>query len=338
MKILHVGIFQDHCLGGDIIFKKGFELNGVELKTFDYRQVTADFGCKAMQKKLIQNSENKDVVFIGKGEQIEPETLKQIRKTGVIVALWYGEPPVEPPSWLIEILPHVDHLFSSTSGAILDRYLHFGVGKVSYYFNPVDPSLAKHYSPKKDKIYEVLFTGGRHSRNLKVEMPERLEVLKFLKSRRDVQFFGDASAIGMNRWLMNFTLRKKPKTIRGEAYIDAIKAAKIGIGVNVIQNQPRYTSDRMQHYMTFGSFFLPWHFPEIELFYDVGKELIVAKSVDDMGKKLSLYLSDNAMREDVALAGQRRSLSDYSTKNITAMLLQILNTGRSDMYPWCITR
>lgn len=335
MNILHVGIFEDHALGGDIIFRKGLELNGVNVEPFDYRAITEELGIKGMRAALMERARGKDLLFIGKGELLDKDCLHTIRRAGTQVALWYGEPPhLKAFSWLADLLPEVDFLFSSTSGNIVKQYEKISPNTlVSYYVNPVDPDLVKDLPPVA-KAYDIVFTGTKHKDLPGLKSEERQQTIDYLLSRKDVTFFGNAHIQGINRWLTKLGLKKKPRKIRGQEYVQAIRQARIGVGVNTIQNQPRYTSDRLQHYLMFGTFFMPWHFPELERLFQLDKEIVPFYDIEDLTKKLDYFLAHDSEREEIARAGQARILRDYNTQKVTRMMLDIMDKGHSDLYPW----
>ncbi len=336
MKVLHAGIFKDHELGGDIIFEKGLKQNGCDVERFDYRSVALEYGTKYMLQQLVEKIDNKDILFIGKGEQFNPQTLRTVRNRGVEVVLWYGDMLPEPAPWLINLLPEVDFFFMSSGGDALREYFVKGSPRMAaYYFNPSDPELSDKYSSIPRCTRDVVFTGTSHG----LVGTERLQTVNYLKTRTDVTFFGGAERTTDNsrnriiRFLGRY-FKSKSDWVRGQEYIAAIKSASIGVGVNAFQNIPRYTSDRLSHYLTFGTFYLPWRFPGIEELFEVGKEIVSFTGIEDLDSKLTYYLNEQGEREAIAAAGQQKMLHQYNCKNIVGMMLDIVKTGTSDRFSW----
>jgi len=336
MKVVHAGIFNDHELGGDIVFKKGFIQNNCTVYPFDYRTLCSEYGVGHMFSMLRDIiSSGIDILFIGKGEVFTSELLHELKTRGVIIVLWYGDVRPEPESWLLNILPEIDYFFMSSGGYKLKAYFNKGKPKVaSYYFNPSDPSLIEKYQIRPRCTRDILFTGSDY----KFIGNERRKTIKYLRKRNDVTFFGggecnDDSIIAKVKNNF-FRSSKSSNWIRGEDYIAVIKSAKIGIGVSAYQDIPRYTSDRLTHYLTFGTFYLPWEFPQISSLFDVGKEIITFRDTDDLDFKINYYLKNVDERETIARAGQRKVLLDYNCKNIVGMMLDIINTGDSTRFPW----
>lgn len=334
MKVLHVGIFNDHELGGDIIFEKGLRQNGCDVERFDYRSVLASHGKDRLQQLLVDCAANKDLVFIGKGEALDRRTLAQVRRRGVLTVLWYGDIRPQPEPWLIDLLGEVDCFFMSSGDWELRRHFEQGrPGCAAYYFPPVDPELPGKFGYLPRGTLSIVFTGTAHHYADMV----RQETINYLKRRGDVRFFGGAqfqnSLLGVATKIVH-RLRRKSLVVRGEAYVAAIKSGRIGVGVNAIQGVPRYTSDRLSHYLTFGTFYLASHFPEIEKLFEYGSELVWFRDVPDLNQKLAFYLNESSEREEIAARGQRRVLESFNTRAIVGMMLDIAKTGSSQRFEW----
>ena len=333
MKVLHAGIFKDHDLGGDIIFEKGLKLNGCNVERFDYRELVALHGKNQMESLLIQQVIGKDILFIGKGEAFSADTLKKVRHLGITVVLWYGDIRSNPEPWLLTLLPEVDYYFMSSGGETLKEYFVKGSPKTAaYFFNPTDPDLTEKYSEGKSITSKVVFTGSNYS----FVGNERKSVIEALKKRNDVTFFGgaDQSRSLVKRVIAKATRKPVGNRVRGEDYINAIKNTGIGVGVSAFHNVDYYTSDRLSHYLTFGTFYLPYKYPGIEKFFDYGKEIIWFSDVSELSTKLDYYLKEKDERELIASKGQQRALKEYNTQNIVGMMLDIISTGQSKRFEW----
>lgn len=325
LKILHCGIFNDHIFGGDIILKKGFLLNGCQVEGFDYREFTANNSQKLLQKELIKKSKGSDILFIGKGELIEPDTLKTIKKNGTTTALWYGDIRPTPEKWLINLLHEVDFYFMTSSGEMLKTYHKLGKPKhSSFFFNPCDPDIVDLYSQKLSKKYDVLFTGSYYN----FADDERYEVVKALCRRKDTLIIGGSQKICQQSLLKKskdrILKRHSNKYIRGERYINFIKQSKIGIGVSAKNNIRYYSSDRFTHYISLGTFFLPKYFPGIEDFFDLNTEIDTFKTIEEMNKKIDYYLINDEEREEKAKKAQQKIIDAHNTKKTTNNFIKYL--------------
>jgi len=190
LKVLQPGMFTDHELGGDFIFNKGLLLNDCEVEKFDYQLAASNSGSEKMKSQLIELCKGKDLIFIGKGEPFDRQMLHTIREGGTKVLLWYGDVRHIPDEWLLNLLPEVDCFFMSSGGEVLERYFQKGKPmRAAFYFNPSDPDIvAKYANQKVEHSREIVFTARFH----RIAGQERWNVIKYLKSRNDVSFFGSA--------------------------------------------------------------------------------------------------------------------------------------------------
>lgn len=337
--ILQLGIFKDHNLGGDYIFNKGLIENNCTVEKFDYREYSKKYGIDSMYSEVLKSSKEKDIIFISKGEILKPELLKEIKKNGTRIILWHGDihsniyNNVE--KWLENLLPYIDCFFLSQGGNILKNYFDIGKPKIaSFYFNPSNPLLLNEYNFKLEKIRNITFT----ARFSKLADSKRSKVINYLKTRDDVSFFGDSHKSLLFNILSRINHRLTGKyfdmnEVRGLDYVKVIKESKIGIGVNLKENIPYYTSDRLTHYMMFGTFFMTYYFPNIrDLFSE--NELVYYENIEDLNDKINFYLKNEYEREKIARNGQKKILEEYNTKNIVKMMLEIFENGYSDIFPW----
>jgi spore maturation protein CgeB len=336
MKILHIGIFNEHFFGGDGILKKGFELNGHEVDTLDNRSINQEFGQEELQKIVIDRSKNYDLLFMGKSELILGETLEKVKQNNIPIAIWYGDIRPTPEKWLIEQLQHTDFFFMTSGGKMLKHYHSLGKQKLSaYMFNPSDPDILKQFQKPTKKKYDVLFTGSFYN----FADDERFEVVKALCKRKDSLIIGSAQKLCDRNpfWKLRDRLWKVhgQKYIRGERYTNFIRKANIGIGVSAKNDIQYYTSDRFTHFISLGTFFLPKYFPGIEELFDPKTELDSFKNIDEMNSKLDYYLQNSEEREERAKRAHEKILNEYCTQNIAKMLLEYINTSNSTQFPWC---
>ena len=335
MKVLHVGIFEDHALGGDIVLEGGLVANGCEVTRFDHRAVARAHGREGMNARLVEAARNRDLVFVGKGDALTRSTLAAARRGGAAVALWYGDIRPAPEPWLLDLLPEVDAFFMSSSGAVLRAHFEQGrPGRAAYYFNPSDPALVARYAHLPRGTRPVVFTGTPHA----FAGPERQAVVTVLKARGDVTFFGGADRTAPGQRLADRVIRRvtgrQPGRVRGEAYVAAIRSGRVGVGVNAVNDVPRYTSDRLTHFLAFGTFFITRRFPGLEDLFVPGRELVAFDDPGELPALIDRYLADDAAREAIAAAGQARILGDYDHRTMVRMMLDVLATGTSDRYPW----
>ena len=343
MKILHVGIWQDDEVG-EVILEKGLLLNGHEVSRFDYRGLASKFGVEGMNNMIIDQATkmNCEMVFIGKGELVNRKTLHKLRKKGIIVTLWYGDYRKPPNNWLIDNLHETDFFFSTSGGSTLQSYFEKGSpGVASFFIVPSDPELSMKWRFYPRGTKDVVFTGSNHNLGgFGIGGLERNQTIDYLTTRDDVEFWGYyKSTNNYKNQLMRFLERLTQsrfhsKWISGDEYIRAIISAKIGVGVSLVQNIQKYSSVRLQHYLMFGTFYLAWHFPQIEELFNVGRELVCFHNVKELEDNIDYYLVNDKERETIAKNGQSAMIYRYNTKNIMGMILDVIEKGSSQRFPW----
>lgn len=335
MNVLHVGIFDDHFLGGDLLFETGLRLNGCEVQRFDYRAEAVRLGSEQMRGRFIDEARGRDLVFIGKGELLDRRTLRAVRRTGTHVLLWYGDIRPRPEPWLLDLLGEVDCFFMSSGGETLREHHRVGEpGRSSYFFHPADPEVVRRCRDLPRGTRNVVFTGTRNA----FAGPERRRTLSYLRSRPDAHLFGGAEFTGSPGGFMKYAGRRllgwQPRLLRGRDYVAVIRSARIGIGVGAVNHVHKYTSDRLAHYLAFGTFFLCWRFPGVEELFREGTELECFSDLSELDSKLDRYLADDEAREAIARAGQRKMLEEYTCRDIVAMMLDVARSGRSARFSW----
>lgn len=334
MNILYIGIFDDHPVDGDIVFEKGFKLNGCSVERFKYREIAAQKGLEIMNKEIIERSENKDLVFIGKGELVYSSTLKYLRGKGIIISLWYGDIRATPEQWLIDLLPNVDVYFMSSGGEVLKHYYQIGRPKVAaYYFNPSDPEIvaSNNMVQRKNKI---VFAGTKYS----FAGAYRKEIIRYLETRKDIELYGKNDIVNIKGFIKNKIIygQKWNYRARGAQYIDILKGYAMGIGINAYNDVPMYVSDRLTHFMEFGTCMVQSYFIGIEKLFDIDKELFTYHNKAELELKLAL-LKEEGLINEVAKKGQDKILKQYNTCNITCMMLDIIKNNKSDRFEWIET-
>jgi hypothetical protein len=303
---------------------------------FDYRSISRSKGNRAMNRELVEHAHGKDMVFIGKGELIKSDALQEIRKRGTITILWYGDMRPRPEPWLISLLKQIDVFFMSSGGDCLKEYFMEGKPKrAAYYFNPCDPDFIADHNKPVEKTREIVITGTPgFAKN------ERISLVEYLLTRNDVCFYGGIELLPLRKKNRLIYLWRKfigapvSPWIRGEQYVSVIRSAKIGIGASAFNHVDKYTSDRMTHYLSLGTFYLPLYFPSLEMLFDIGTEVICFHSIEDLDQKIAHYLAEPQEREAIAKRAQQKMLMSYNTENITGMMLYVIQHGTSYRFPW----
>jgi len=243
---------------------------------------------------------------------------KGIPTVGYHLDLWLGierEKDLETdPYWRIEYFFSVDEqmvdLLNEREDMPKAFYLPPGVVKSECYLGEYREELAS----------DIIFVGSKGYHD---EWPYRPQLVNWLKDTYGDQFAhwgGDGKG-----------------TIRGAELNDLYASAKIVIGDTLSPgfNYPKYYSDRLFETTGRGGFLI---FPFIkginDMFYtDVGdlsknkSELATYKfnNFDDLSFKINFFLTHDKRREEMRLAGHKRTKRDHTYNNRLKEMLEVIN-------------
>lgn len=113
---------------------------------------------------------------------------------------------------------------------------------------------------------------------------------------------------------------KKDIFVIGDSMVRAINSYKIHINCNI--------SDDI-NYRTFettgcGTLLLTNYTPGLEKLFNIGKEIVIYESLEDLDSKVKYYLENNEEREKIAKAGHDRSKRDHTYYERCKMFTNII--------------
>lgn len=316
MKILHVSMKYDY---GDprrglsyeyINFYKALQVVGYDIEFFDYMSTMQQHGKKEMNKALLKkiNLFQPDVaIFSLYTDQIDVETVLQARSYTHTFCFFHDD------TWRIEFTRrwarHFD-VFSSPDYACKNIYPEIGLNNFYYFPFGVNENI---YKPRSmpDKVYDITFVGGYN--------PYRAWLVKKIqKTGFKVEVFGFGwpngvlehddmvrvfceSKINLN--LSNSTswdLRYLLSSPRGLLHL--MRSSKTGEQMKA----------RIFEINACNAFQLSYYVEGLEHCYEIGEEIGVYLSPDDLLKKLRFYLDRPALRERIAQRALQRTLLEHT--------------------------
>jgi glycosyltransferase involved in cell wall biosynthesis len=113
---------------------------------------------------------------------------------------------------------------------------------------------------------------------------------------------------------------KKDIFVIGDSMVRAINSYKIHINCNI--------SDDI-NYRTFettgcGTFLITNYTPGLEKLFDIGKEIVVYESIEDLDSKVKYYLENEEEREKIAKAGYEKSVKNHTYYERCKMFINII--------------
>jgi spore maturation protein CgeB len=314
MKILYVDLQYDYGIkerGLNIIgndgFKKSFEELGHTVVMFYYDDFLSN--PQPMQEKLkdFTDKENPDLIFFSLyQDQFHIETLEYLKSKYTTIN-WFGDDQWRFDDFTYKYATHFTYCITTDKYAI-PKYKKLGQNNIIY---SQWAAINTHEIPTFTKYkYDVTFVGGFH--------PYRKWFIDTLKKRGiNIEAFGNgwdngalspddmnqlfiSSKINLNmgnsnsfdiRYLLNYW-KAIPLLFRSKKNASQIKARNFEIPY-------------------FGGFQLTDYVPSIENYFDIGKEIICYKDVDEAELLIRYYLENEEEREKARQQAHNRAIREH---------------------------
>ena len=114
---------------------------------------------------------------------------------------------------------------------------------------------------------------------------------------------------------------KKDIFVIGDDMVNSINSYKIHFNCN-ISNDINY---RTFETTGCGTFLLTNYTPGLEKLFDIGKEIVVYDSIEDLDNKVKYYLDNPEERNKIAKAGHERAKKDHTYYERAKKLIDIIN-------------
>ena len=291
----------------------GIEQLGYKVIGYDYR-ANSNYEKDILR---IVATERPDFVFTLKGEKFSLDFARKLRKSGCITILWFTVLSLE--DWMIPLAEAFDFVVTNA-----DHNMFFlaekGVRNVTWAHQGFSPEFfgvtdLSDVSAPSEYYADVAMIGsmGKPIYKRRSELVARLR-----KEDIDIKWWGPRLSRQM-RNIRYFCGGVHRSWAGSEAYMkdfaDVIKHTRIFIGQDAdTPFKGKYLSNRSFAVMGCGGFYLCRRTFGIEGIYDVGREMDVFDTDDEMVEKIHYYLNSEDERKRIALAGQKRVLSDYTYK------------------------
>jgi hypothetical protein len=307
MKILHIGIFDTHEPQKSL----RNALRGISTYYEEYNFSSH----KGRLVQVIQNALMRtkfDVLFL----QIQSDkvlSLSQIRtisKKGIKIFNFTGDVRQPIPRWYHELAPYVTTLFSNKTDSDLFKSLgfkseYFQIGYNVEFYNTTGPKIA---GP------EIVFMGNNYPGMFPLS-GLRIEMVELLQNK-----YGSRFGVYGNGW-------KGSKWLDQNTEAGIYRNCKIAINLSHFDLK-RYSSDRLFRILGSGAFCLSHKFQEIEEEFTNDSDLVYWSNLEELTKKIDIYLSFEAqpIRQLIANNGNQLCESKYTWKyRIETQLLPLIN-------------
>ncbi len=311
---------------------KGLTRLGHDVQRFSYRNImmqlspfaSKNFGRQRGKRKADEcllrhvKAYHPDIVFVLSMKYIDEVSLRLIREAApdAIFVSRDDDPYPDKNPDRIAIAKETDIILLTSAGDFLNVYKAAGIPKCAFVPNMCDPDIQYRYDVGSQWKTDLIFTGKpEHTRldrdNVRFDLVERFSKLP------NMRIYG---AFGIPR-------------VEGLDYFYALCGAKIGLSINIANDERLYHSDRLINYLSCGLFTLAKRVPDSDLMFEDGVHLKYFDSADEFFELAKWYLENDTERESIALAGMHHAHQNFNCVTIAQLMLDVIENGTYDA-PW----
>jgi hypothetical protein len=307
MKILHIGLFDNHEPQTSL----RNALRGISTYYEEYNFPSH----KGRLAQVIQNALMRtkfDVLFlqIQSDKILSASQIRMISQKGIKIFNFTGDVRQPIPRWYHDLAPYVTTLFSNKTDSDLFKSLgfkseYFQIGYNVEFYNTTGPKIA---GP------EIVFMGNNYPGMFPLS-GLRIEMVQLLQNK-----YGSRFGVYGNGW-------KGSKWLDQNTEAGIYRNCKIAINLSHFDLK-RYSSDRLFRILGSGAFCLSHKFQEIEEEFTNDSDLVYWSNLEELTKKIDIYLSFEAqpIRQLIANNGNQLCETKYTWKHrINSQLLPLIN-------------
>jgi len=310
-KVLFCGPIDQPLNSGRYMIS-GMQQLGFEVVGYDYR---SHDNCEKDLMEIVR-SRNPDYVFTLKGEKLSPGLIDDFKQKGCTTILWITTSIFE--DWMPTFAGAHDYVVTNTDHMrmLFTQHGSKKIKLVTQGFAPDFFGIDGQGPGKKNSYYADTAMIGSMGHPFYKKRCELVTLLR--KNAVDIKWWGPR----LSRQFKNipYFLGGVHRAWAGkEAYMkdfaDVIRNVKIFIGQDAdIPLSGISLSNRVFAVTGCGGFYLARKTPGICAIFEIGEEVDVFESDEEMLEKVKFYLQNDNKREQIALAGQKKVLTHYTYK------------------------
>lgn len=240
------------------------------------------------------------------------ETSLELKQLGCKVIGYFCDDDIYYDSSSKYMIPYVDYCVTVTSPDFVEKYTADG-GKAFFSVPIPMPSDIFCRLENGSKLYDVSFVGNQHVAD------RQLWVESLIKAGVDLNLLGGT--------IPN-------EKVHCSKFVEIINQSKINLhfSKHVINGElVDQLKGRVFEVTLCGGFLLCEYAPIIEKFFEIDKEIVCFKTVEEAVEKINYYLKHDAEREKIAQAGYIRANRDYEgSKVIEKLFAEIENCDKNN--------
>ncbi len=330
MTILFVAPYYGPVHSSGRLWVKWLRRLGNEVTVFDYRQAVLPErwyakvrGGRRIQRFLMQfrflqvtTQRHYDLIFILKGETIYPQTLRRLREKhkGLLIN-WMGDAdPLSRFPTVRNSLPFYDIFFVIDKG-LIQQFKQLGYDRVEYLPYGCDPEVHRRVRLSDDDWRkfgtDLCYVGWRDER--------REQVIASLDGYQ------------MKIWHHSWYKSRFPsiRALVAGGALDETEMVKAFNAARIVLNPQPAQLITGVNYKTHeiagcGAFQLTDWKEELAEMYELGKEVVCFRTLEELRELIDYYLRNEGERRRIAEAAQRRAYADHTLERRAQKLLQIV--------------
>ncbi|NTU71285.1 MAG: glycosyltransferase [Coriobacteriia bacterium] len=304
IRVLYLGMYWDY---GDRARGTSFEENSfhaglkahpnVEVTHFDYVELNRTLGREAMNAALLETVENGTfdclfyVPFTG---EVETDVLAKISARDDIVTIAWGC----DDHWRFEnfsclLAPSVNWWVTTARSAV-PKFKKMGYDNVIKSQWAVEPTV--YYPVDVPLDIPVSFIGQPHG--------SRVEVMRWLYDR------------GIEVALWGFGWNGVSSRVTHEQMLEVFSRSAVSLNLsNASMMGEQQIKGRVFEVPGCRGLLLTDGADDMRRYYEIGKEIVVYKSLEDLAKKIRFYSTHTDERNEIATAGYERTMAEHTWKH-----------------------
>ncbi len=282
----------------------------------------ADFNNEILK---ITSSFEPDIVLSYKGAFVLPETLKVLKDRKIHLINFYPDVSFHTHgNLLLKTLGLYDKIFTTKTFGLNDLRDQLGIVNAAFIPHGFDPQVHRPINTDfipKEYFCDLSFIG--------TYSPKKEQILSSIKKSLPeirVLIWGDQWEKSKNSMLKSSIMHK---AILGDLYAAGISASKINLAILSEQVKGASSGDlitsRTFHIPASGGFMLHEKNVESIKYFKEGEEAEFYSDNSELVSKIKYYLTHNEKRIQIAEAGNRRALKDYSLDQRAKTLLSLID-------------
>ena len=300
-------------------YKTGLEQNGHEVIPID-----ADLADNSEEKVLQLIKECRPDFLFHLKDELPAASFEEFGKF-IRIIQWYPDPVI--PDWLPAYVKASDVFFTMSEGLVGElREFNPHVFWLSQAFEP-SAFAAGEITDQDRELYscDVTFVGNLGSKPQYLSRRQCLNTV--INSGFHLKWWGPRLPRKLST--IPLIMGKLGRAyggsfVWGETHAKISRLSKIYLGFDAMPHIRKSMSERMYIAVGCGAFYMCNHVDGIEEVLKPDKEIVTFRSEDEMIDKIRYYLKHDAVRMNIAGAGQRRVLREHTYETRIKEMMKIM--------------